>query len=51
MQQHHRKRHWRMWIILAPLALLILIVAIVLRPAQPVNDDLPGQSEAWEVFP
>ena len=42
MQRYHRHRHRLVWLILAPAALALLILAILNRPEWPVMDALPG---------
>ncbi|MCZ6673927.1 MAG: hypothetical protein O7C75_13425 [Verrucomicrobia bacterium] len=42
MQRFHRNRHRLVWTILAPVVLVILILAIINRPEWPEMDSLPG---------
>jgi hypothetical protein len=44
MQQYHRNRHRLTWLILGPIALILLILAIANRPQWPKMDSLPGNS-------
>ena len=46
MQHHHRNRHRLFWVILAPLALVLLILAVLNRPDWPEMESLPGTGEA-----
>ncbi|MEE9380014.1 MAG: hypothetical protein V3V03_01285 [Hyphomonadaceae bacterium] len=41
MKRAHRRTHLLIWLVLGPAMAAILWLAISLRPAAPVNDDLP----------
>ena len=42
MQRYHRNRHRLMWLLLAPLALLLLALAVLNRPKWPEEKGLRG---------
>ena len=44
MQRYHRHRHRLLWVILGPLALAVLIYALMNRPSWPTMEALPGES-------
>ncbi|MDA7666684.1 hypothetical protein N9039_01985 [Verrucomicrobiales bacterium] len=46
MQRSHRIRHRLIWLILAPLLVMLLAVAILSRPKLPMMEALPGPIEA-----
>ena len=41
MKRAHRKSHFVMWAVLAPIIFCITLLAVLHRPAEPVNDTLP----------
>lgn len=41
MKRAHRSAHRLLWLLLAPVIAAILIIAIQVRPAEPVNDAVP----------
>lgn len=41
MKRAHKRNHLIIWAVLAPVLALILWLALSLRPAEPVNDELP----------
>ncbi|MEO0466039.1 MAG: hypothetical protein AAF216_05815 [Pseudomonadota bacterium] len=41
MKRAHRRNHILIWFLLAPALVLGLLAAIMVRPAEPVNDVLP----------
>lgn len=43
MKRAHRKLHLMIWLLLAPLILLVLTLAVLERPSEPVNEALPPQ--------
>ena len=45
MQHYHRNRHRMFWLVLGPLALLLLAAALISRPKWPTMDALPGVPE------
>ena len=42
MKRAHRKTHLILWLILGPAIFAIITLAVLQRPATPVNDTLPG---------
>ena len=48
MQQYHRNRHRLIWMILAPLVVVVFILAILNRPDWPQMDSLPGAESKQE---
>lgn len=42
MKRAHQKTHLFIWIILAPIIAAVLILSVMHRPAEPVNETLPG---------
>ncbi|MEM6535371.1 MAG: hypothetical protein AAF613_07000 [Pseudomonadota bacterium] len=41
MKRAHRKMHLVLWLLLAPAVFAIVMLAVMYRPADPVNDLLP----------
>jgi len=41
MKRAHRKTHLLLWIILGPVIFAIIALAVLQRPAAPMNDALP----------
>lgn len=41
MKRSHRKTHLILWLILGPVMIATLMLAVMHRPAEPVNDTLP----------
>jgi len=41
MKRAHRKSHLMLWLILGPVMFATIILAVLNRPAAPVNDALP----------
>lgn len=41
MKRAHRTLHQIIWLVLGPVMAAILWLAVTLRPAEPVNDELP----------
>lgn len=41
MKRAHRRAHFALWAILGPVILWILVLAVLNRPAAPMNDLLP----------
>ena len=41
MKRTHRSAHRLIWLLLAPILAAIVIIALQVRPAAPVNDALP----------
>ncbi|MDJ0922469.1 MAG: hypothetical protein QNI84_15180 [Henriciella sp.] len=41
MKRAHRKTHLVMWLVLGPVMIATLLIAVMYRPAEPVNDELP----------
>jgi hypothetical protein len=41
MKRTHRKTHLIVWILLAPVIISTLLLAVLHRPAEPVNEALP----------
>lgn len=41
MKRAHRKIHLILWIILGPVMIATLLLAVLHRPSDPVNDRLP----------
>lgn len=41
MKRAHRKTHLLIWILLAPIMVAALLLAVMHRPADPVNEALP----------
>ena len=48
MQRTHRIRHRLIWLVLAPLLVMLVAVAILGRPKWPVVETLPGPLESAE---
>lgn len=42
MKRAHRKLHFLIWAILAPIIFCVVLLAVMHRQAEPVNDVLPG---------
>ena len=42
MKRQYRHMHLLIWLILGPVMAIILWLAVSLRPATPVNDELPS---------
>ncbi|MEL7032931.1 MAG: hypothetical protein AAGL97_13885 [Pseudomonadota bacterium] len=42
MKRTHRKSHILLWLILGPVMFATIALAVLNRPAAPVNDALPG---------
>lgn len=42
MKRAYRKTHFAMWLILGPIMAATLLIALMYRPAEPVNDELPA---------
>lgn len=42
MKRAHRKSHFLIWAVLAPVIFCITLLAVMHRPAEPVNDALPN---------
>lgn len=42
MKRAHRKIHFLLWLILGPVIIATLLLAVLYRPAAPVNDALPA---------
>lgn len=45
MQRSHRIRHRLMWVIIAPLAVIALVIAFTQRVEMPVMETLPAAPE------
>jgi len=43
MKRAHRKWHLALWALIGPAALVVLTLAVMNRPASPVNEALPGE--------
>lgn len=41
MKRAHRKSHFLLWLILAPIMFATIALAVLHRPAAPMNDALP----------
>ena len=41
MKRAHRKSHLLLWLILGPVMFATIVLAVLNRPAAPVNDALP----------
>ncbi|MEM7329001.1 MAG: hypothetical protein AAF437_09695 [Pseudomonadota bacterium] len=41
MKRAHRKSHLLLWLLLGPLMFAIIALAVLNRPAAPINDALP----------
>ena len=41
MKRAHRKSHFFLWVVLAPIIFCITLLAVMYRPGAPVNDALP----------
>ena len=41
MKRAHRKSHFFVWVILGPVIFAIILLAVLHRPAEPVNEALP----------
>jgi hypothetical protein len=46
MKRTHRRWHRRAWVLLAPVLLLVIGLAMALRPAEPHRADLPASLQA-----
>ncbi len=42
MKRSHRSAHRLIWLLLTPAIALVIWLAITMKPAEPVNDALPG---------
>lgn len=41
MKRTHRKTHVFIWLVLGPAIIAVLLLAVLHRPADPVNESLP----------
>lgn len=41
MQKYHRKRHRYIWLVLLPVAIGLIMIAVIKRPQWPVMDAIP----------
>ena len=41
MKRAHRRMHFAIWMVLAPIMFVILVLAVMHRPDVPVNETLP----------
>lgn len=41
MKRAHRKSHFWIWVVLAPVIFGTLALAVLQRPAEPINESLP----------
>jgi len=42
MKRAHRRTHLILWLILGPVMVITLLLAVMHRPADPINDSLPS---------